>query len=221
MAYTPSDGSGSTESTPKPEELATIAQAAADVASNLPLALDFDKERGLLEPATEKVANEAVDELMDELDDYLKEVKPEIVKNMKNCSKKCCGGCSKKTQEETRKKRGSCGKVASTSKAASCAASPGFQPPAALMFRAEIEAARALAMKTVAATSSSLVAANATLASVPSIVTTVEGTPAVPTITQLSAAVVELIGAITEIASTLESLIMTQTAFIKNAGIGL
>ena len=207
MAYAPSDGSGSNENTPKPADLANIAQAAADVANNLPSALDFDKERGLLEPLAEDVAKEAIDEVLDEVDDYLKDVKPEIVEDMKKCSKKCGGGCSGKTQRENKKKGGSCGRVSSCAVSSSCSASPGFQPPAALMIRAELEAARKIALGTTPAVA-------ATLAAVPSIVTTAEGSLAGPTIAQLTAT-------LTELAATLESLILTQDALIKNMGVGL
>lgn len=220
MGYSPSDGSGSNDNTPSASDLANIAQAAADIASNMPSALDFDAARGLSEPSAEDVAQQAVDEMMEEVDDYLKEVKPEIVEEMKKQAKKCGGGCSAKTQEENKKKGGSCGGVRDTAVSSSCAASLGFQPSGALTIRAELEAARKLAKETVEATASTLTKATSTLTLVPSMITTAEGTPDAA-IANLTETVTELIAALGEITATLSSLIMTQDALIKNMGVGL
>lgn len=195
------------ESKPSAADYANMAKAACYVVNNMNSALDFDKARGLCEPAAKDFAEQCIKKACDAAPDYLKEVKPEIVEDMKKCSKKCGGACGGKQQQENKKKGGSCGGVASASCSSACAAGPGFQPSEAVSMRAQLEAAKAVA-------ESALSAVAGTLAAAPSTTTTAPGALAGPTIVIDVATLTELGGAIT-------SLIMTQEALISRMGVGL
>jgi len=185
---------------PPVAELNAISAKCAKVAKELPTALDLDEIKGLAEPATKKVAEEAVKKCCGGASDYLKKVKPEIQQDLEKASKKCCGGCSKSQKEKIKRKGGSCGGARASAQATAQAAGPGFCPGESVAIFAKIQAAYNIA-KTARS------AAMASLGTTPAIITMAEGEPATPTITELLAVIGELLGA-------LESLMLTQEALM-------
>ena len=186
---------------PPVSALNAIASKCASAAKSMPSAMSIDAAKGLLEPVAKEFAQKAAKTCCDAASAYLKDIKPDIMKDLMDKSKKCSGGCSGATKASIEKKMSSCGGVQSTTSATATAAAPGFCPSESVLMYLRIQAAQKVAIE-------ALAAATATLAATPGIVTMAEGSPAVPTITQLAACIGELM-------ACLASLIETQSALLN------